>query len=747
MKLANNLRGLGATCPLSRGSPIIGIITHSIPSPAKDERKQELGKTLEEALTAFLEEGMQTRVIKQISEYQRCSPETCTPNMEVAAPLVKSLRASVNIEFGKKLGEGGFGTVFKGTMGGEEVAFKLGPTMTLPQMCTDGNGPREIVNHIFLGDVALMCKGWYVRPIPGSDVLFQTVMVVDLKHTSLHDFFMARKEEIGMNDFILLLIDVIARVEAIHLKGLYHNDVKAENILLTMVDTKGFLGNSAGQLHTIIDDKFCVLDIGDLGLCTHQSMSHVNPGGTPSCMGYRDLELPSGQRDVWSIGVMATDLLMRATCIQHLITTDDRCSELSDVLNVATHSCSWRRPTTSQLIMNLVAIVNKPEPTVLPGQGGQQLFPCMAGPDDMLLVHGGQHDIAGMEVGLDRNAGLADAYAMLQAQGMQQGITDIDVGAFLAQVGLDRNAGLADAYAMLQAQGGQPGIAGIDLGAFLAQVGLDHNAGLADDYAMLMAQDGQQLFPDVAELSNLLAQVEQQGITGMDLEALLAFKNPYAEEVGVAELLAAAAVAESPAVAPVLAPWTPSTPSTCERLASGTLVNLIEGTEEARTPVRMQTVTPFEASAASMAVKPGTQGARRMLRYLSDDGAIGKGNDASSRILEAGEAHKIHSMSRPTPEFQGHSSPTLATPIMPSTSDSIPLLLSYPAHTTSTVLSMSRDESVSSLGHSPFLGHGETVFITLQKIGRLTCVWCPIEGTCESMMNEWSIPSSTYQST
>ena len=80
-----------------------------------------------------------------------------------------------------------------------------------------------------------------------------------------------------MNTFIMLLIDIIARVEAIHLKGVYHNDIKAENILLTMVDMGCFIGNGAVQLHTIIDDKVCVLDIGDLGLCTHQSMSHVNP--------------------------------------------------------------------------------------------------------------------------------------------------------------------------------------------------------------------------------------------------------------------------------------------------------------------------------------------------------------------------------------------------------------------------------------------------------------------------------------
>eukprot|EP00798_Chlamydomonas_sp_ICE-L_P006511 gene6513-3149_t len=707
MKLASTRSSLSAMFNISldrtivsshhRRSPISGIIPLSISSLEK--RKREFGKPFEEAPTGnqeveriLLEECMQGKIMEQLLEL----PGTCTPNMGVAAPLVEYLRARVKIYFGQKLGAGGFGTVYKGTMDGKEFAFKLGPAMTLPEMCTDLNGPREIVNHIFLGDVALMCKGWYVRPIPGSDELFQTVMVVDLKHTTLHDFFMTRRGELGMNTFILLLIDLIARVEAIHLKGVHHNDIKAENILLTMVDMGCFIDTGAGQLHTMIDDKFYVLDIGDLGLCTHKSMSHVNPGGTPSCMGYRDLEFPSGERDVWSIGAMATYLLMVAPCLQHLITTDYRCSELSNVFNVATHSFSSQRPTTSQLIMNLVAITLKPEPIVLPAQGGQQFFPCMVGPDEMLLVHGGQHDdIAGMEVGLDHCAGLADAYAMLQAQGRQQDIAGIDVGAFLAQVGLDDNSGLADAYAMLQAQGRQQDIAGIDVGAFPAQVGLDHNAGLVDAYAMLQAQGGQQLFPVVAEIPNLLAQVEQQGIAGMDLEALLAFKNPYTEKAGVAELLAAAAVAESPAVAPVLAPLTPATPATCERLvsgpqvdliegteetrtpatpatcerlASGPLVDLIGGTEEARTPVIMQTVTPLEASAASMAVKSGTQGARRMLRYLSDDGAIGEGNDALSSIFEAGEAPKIHSMSRPAPDFQGHSSPTLATPIMPSTS-------------------------------------------------------------------------------
>eukprot|EP00798_Chlamydomonas_sp_ICE-L_P031411 gene31411-6577_t len=311
--------------------------------------------------------------------------------MDAAAPLSKERRDSVHIDLGNLLGEGSFGQAFGGHLGLHKMAFKLSLPMTaedwlngpasrwpmemanhinhylvqmanhinhinhyLVQMANHINHINhylaQMANHLLLGEDALKCHGWFVKAWLSDDgkTVFRTVMVVDLMAESLHDFIWHRKEPLGVKSLVKILTDVVVGVQRIHAKGLLHNDLKAENILVKFLDWPGAFGFPPPA--SAIDGKLCHVRIADLGLTTHWRDLVEMRGGTLYYMGFGDGEAPSKERDVYAIGYMVSFLLLEAPCLRHLRQFKSQIiDKLVDILGKATHTFGSVRPTTNEV--------------------------------------------------------------------------------------------------------------------------------------------------------------------------------------------------------------------------------------------------------------------------------------------------------------------------------------------------------------------------------------------------------------
>jgi len=124
----------------------------------------------------------------------------------------------------QKIGGGSFGEIFLGTRlsTGEEVAIKLEKTsVQFPQLLAESK-----VYRLLQGCQGIPRIFWH-----GSESDYN-ILVLELLGPSLEDLFTYCRRKFSLKTVLMILDQLIKRVETIHAQHLLHRDVKPDNFLI-----------------------------------------------------------------------------------------------------------------------------------------------------------------------------------------------------------------------------------------------------------------------------------------------------------------------------------------------------------------------------------------------------------------------------------------------------------------------------------------------------------------------------------
>ncbi|EAS06030.2 protein kinase (macronuclear) [Tetrahymena thermophila SB210] len=197
------------------------------------------------------------------------------------------------IEKSRPLGQGGFGTVYKGKYGNQDVAVK-----ELKQYIDNMGTVNEYYQQEIETSKQIMsidCE-YIVRVLGVVPTQYQCYVVMDL---CISDLQKLRKESPNQRLDVMTALKCIKEIclgiKSLHMKNITHRDIKPDNI---------FIGkNQQDQL---------ICKVGDFGLGKNEQ-NMISKVGTISYMAPDMLDF-SNQKytnkvDIWAIGVMAHELL------------------------------------------------------------------------------------------------------------------------------------------------------------------------------------------------------------------------------------------------------------------------------------------------------------------------------------------------------------------------------------------------------------------------------------------------------
>ncbi|KAM6515598.1 serine/threonine protein kinase [Fusarium solani] len=136
----------------------------------------------------------------------------------------QDLRVGNKYRIGRKIGGGSFGDVYLGTniISGEEIAIKLESVKAKhPQLEYEARVYKSLA-----GGVGIPFVRWY-----GTECDYNA-MVYDLLGPSLEDLFNFCNRKFSLKTVLLLVDQLISRVEYIHAKSFIHRDIKPDNFLM-----------------------------------------------------------------------------------------------------------------------------------------------------------------------------------------------------------------------------------------------------------------------------------------------------------------------------------------------------------------------------------------------------------------------------------------------------------------------------------------------------------------------------------
>mmetsp|Transcript_7939 Transcript_7939/g.25247 ORF Transcript_7939/g.25247 Transcript_7939/m.25247 type:complete len:337 (+) Transcript_7939:78-1088(+) len=135
-----------------------------------------------------------------------------------------------------RIGSGSFGEVRLGTnvLTGEEVAIKLEPILSKsPRLLFEAK-----VYRVLAGGIGIPSIHWY--GVEGG----YSVLVMDLLGPTLEDLRSYCRGKFNLKTVLMLMDQMMCRVEFVHAKGLLHRDIKPDNFLIG-------LGMKANMVHLV----------------------------------------------------------------------------------------------------------------------------------------------------------------------------------------------------------------------------------------------------------------------------------------------------------------------------------------------------------------------------------------------------------------------------------------------------------------------------------------------------------------
>lgn len=235
-----------------------------------------------------------------------------TPPPAKASPEEAGLLDEAQLVFGKVLGSGGFGAVYRGTYKGEEVAIK--------KLHTDGGTVTAVQLDEFKKEVDILTALRHHRLVKFYGAAFtppNLCMVLEfMPNGSLYNLLHDRKDEpLAFLDKLTIATQITEGIEFLHGRTppFVHRDLKSMNVILDFA----------------LNIKLC-----DFGLTQSMEKTHItrrgdNEGGSPRYMA-PELFDPKGKItakvDIWALGCLVLEIFTRslphADCssIQQVIT-------------------------------------------------------------------------------------------------------------------------------------------------------------------------------------------------------------------------------------------------------------------------------------------------------------------------------------------------------------------------------------------------------------------------------------------
>ncbi|KAJ5900295.1 Casein kinase I [Penicillium subrubescens] len=134
------------------------------------------------------------------------------------------MRVGNKYRIGRKIGGGSFGDIYLGThiISGEEIAIKLESVKAkYPQLAYEA-----YVYKTLAGGVGIPFVRWF-----GTECDYNA-MVMDLLGPSLEELFNFCNRRFSLKTVLLLVDQLISRIEYIHAKSFIHRDIKPDNFLM-----------------------------------------------------------------------------------------------------------------------------------------------------------------------------------------------------------------------------------------------------------------------------------------------------------------------------------------------------------------------------------------------------------------------------------------------------------------------------------------------------------------------------------
>jgi casein kinase I family protein HRR25 len=134
------------------------------------------------------------------------------------------MRIGNKYRIGRKIGGGSFGDIYLGThiISGMEIAIKLESVKAkCPQLAYEACVYKSLA-----GGVGIPLVRWF------STECDYNAMVIDLLGPSLEDLFNLCNRKFSLKTVLLLVDQLISRIEYIHAKSFIHRDIKPDNFLM-----------------------------------------------------------------------------------------------------------------------------------------------------------------------------------------------------------------------------------------------------------------------------------------------------------------------------------------------------------------------------------------------------------------------------------------------------------------------------------------------------------------------------------
>jgi casein kinase 1 len=137
---------------------------------------------------------------------------------------MQDIRVASKYKIGKKIGSGSFGEIYEGInqQTNEKVAIKLESVNSRhPQLIYESK-----LIKLLQGNPGIPAIHWF-----GTEGSYN-VMVMDLLGASLEDLFNRCNKKLSIKTVLMLVDQMITRIEYVHTKNFLHRDIKPDNFLI-----------------------------------------------------------------------------------------------------------------------------------------------------------------------------------------------------------------------------------------------------------------------------------------------------------------------------------------------------------------------------------------------------------------------------------------------------------------------------------------------------------------------------------
>eukprot|EP00158_Paraphelidium_tribonemae_P009927 Partr_v1_DN29001_c0_g1_i3_m58838 len=304
------------------------------------------------------------------------------PDMPLALPGYFNLKQSLDFNLGKQIAEGGFSTIHETTLI-NEGAIARNDKKTLVIAKVPKNIPsldQQKNEQVFIQEVAIMSdfanSQYFVRLI-GYSQFPQIILMKFYRAGNLFDLITMESrlivDERAWKEQLLgsLVYDIVSGLKEMHVKGIYHMDMKPDNVFLDYDPTKGTVHALIGDFSMSCIDNKEKLTVKAFKKSDFKGLSV--PYAPPEVL--RDFRDPTDKNQIEAFRYPhGSDIYATAITIYEIILRGAAWAEATDVDYIVDNVLAGKRPElpksitdqrkkkkTLNILMNMMEEAWKPE--------------------------------------------------------------------------------------------------------------------------------------------------------------------------------------------------------------------------------------------------------------------------------------------------------------------------------------------------------------------------------------------------